>query len=97
MKNEFWFEKALFTWGWFSGTMATGIALLRIADPKMKSHCLEDYALAYLFIALVEISLITFAPMAFVYGYGLYFSLIVLVLFLIILGFSIKKGRLKSK
>ncbi len=97
MKNEFWFEKALFTWGWFSGTMATGIALLRIADPKMKSHCLEDYALAYLFIAPVEISLITFAPMAFVYGYGLYFSLIVLVLFLIILGFSIKKGWLKSK
>jgi len=69
-----WFEKALFTWGWFTGTMAMGIALLRVVDPKMKSRCLDSYALAYLFIAPVEIALITFAPVAFVNGYGLIFS-----------------------
>lgn len=85
LMKECWFEKALFTWGWFTGTMAMGIALLRVVDPKMKSRCLDNYALAYLFIAPVEISLITFAPVAFVNGYGLLFSGICLVSFLVIL------------
>lgn len=79
MMKECWFEKALFSWGWFTGTMAMGIALLRVVDPKMKSRCLDSYALAYLFIAPVEISLITFAPAAFVNGYGLIFAGICLV------------------
>lgn len=79
LMKECWFEKALFTWGWFTGTMAMGIALLRVVDPKMKSRCLDNYALAYLFIAPVEISLITFAPAAFVNGYGLFFAGICLI------------------
>ena len=79
LMKECWFEKAIFTWGWFTGTMAMGIALLRVVDPKMKSRCLDSYALAYLFIAPVEISLITFAPVAFVNGYGLLFSSICLI------------------
>ena len=79
LMKECWFEKALFTWGWFTGTMAMGIALLRVVDPKMKSRCLDNYALAYLFIAPVEISLITFAPVAFTNGYGLIFSSICLI------------------
>lgn len=79
LMKECWFEKALFTWGWFTGTMAMGIALLRVVDPKMKSRCLDSYALAYLFIAPVEIALITFAPVAFVNGYGLIFASICLV------------------
>ena len=82
LMKECWFEKALFTWGWFTGTMAMGIALLRVVDPKMRSRCLDDYALAYLFIAPVEICLITFAPVAFVNGYGLLFSGICLAGFL---------------
>lgn len=82
LMKECWFEKALFTWGWFTGTMAMGIALLRVVDPKMRSRCLDDYALAYLFIAPVEICLITFAPVAFVNGYGLLFSGICLAAFL---------------
>ena len=82
LMKECWFEKALFTWGWFTGTMAMGIALLRVVDPKMRSRCLDDYALAYLFIAPVEICLITFAPVAFVNGYGLLFSALCLATFL---------------
>lgn len=74
LMKECWFEKAIFTWGWFTGTMAMGIALLRVVDPKMRSRCLDSYALAYLFIAPVEISLITFAPVAFLNGYGLLFA-----------------------
>ena len=79
LMKECWFEKALFTWGWFTGTMAMGIALLRVVAPKMKSRCMDSYALAYLFIAPVEIALITFAPVAFVNGYGLLFASICLV------------------
>jgi ESS family glutamate:Na+ symporter len=78
LMKECWFEKAIFTWGWFTGTMAMGIALLRVVDPKMQSRSLDSYALAYLFIAPVEISLITFAPAAFFNGYGLLFSFICL-------------------
>ena len=88
LMKECWFEKALFTWGWFTGTMAMGIALLRVVDPKMRSRCLDDYALAYLFIAPVEICLITFAPVAFVNGYGLLFSGLCLAAFLGIMGLA---------
>ncbi|MBD9093903.1 MAG: sodium:glutamate symporter [Bacteroides oleiciplenus] len=100
LMKECWFEKAIFTWGWFTGTMAMGIALLRVVDPKMRSHCLDSYALAYLFIAPVEISLITFAPVAFLSGYGFLFAGICLVAGLAVLmtaflkGWFIKKQRL---
>jgi ESS family glutamate:Na+ symporter len=90
-----WFEKALFTWGWFTGTMAMGIALLRVVDPEMKSHCLDDYALAYIFIAPIEICLITFAPVAFVNGYGLLFLTVSFLLGLAIMVFSYFKGWLR--
>lgn len=74
LMKDHWFEKAIFTWGWFMGTMAMGIALLRVVDPKMRSRCLDTYAIAYLFIAPIEIALITFAPVAFISGNGLLFS-----------------------
>lgn len=78
LMKDCWFEKALFTWGWCTGTMAMGIALLRVVDPKTRSRCLDTYALAYLFIAPVEIALVTFAPALFKNGYGLIFSLVCL-------------------
>lgn len=95
-KGHCWFEKSLFTWGWFTGTMAMGIALLRTVDPEMRSRCLEDYALAYLFIAPVEISLITFAPILFVSGYGLHFVLATLIAGLGILLFARLRGWLRT-
>ena len=76
MHNTAWFEMSIFTWGWFTGTMAMGIALLRISDPDSKSGCLDDYAYAYLYIAPVEITLVTFAPLLFVQGFGGWFSLV---------------------
>ena len=96
-KGDGWFEKSVFTWGWYTGTMAMGIALLRVVDHEMKSRCLDDYALAYLFIAPVEIALITFAPVAFVNGYGVHFLGIVLVAALIVMGVAGAKGWLKKK
>lgn len=68
--NSYWFERSIFAWGWWTGTMAMGIALLRIVDPKFSSKTMEDYAIAYLPIAPVEILLITFVPIMFVNGMG---------------------------
>lgn len=90
-----WFEKSIFTWGWFTGTMAMGIALLRTVDPEMRSRCLEDYAVAYLFIAPVEIALITFAPIVFIKGMGAYFIALVVLLGLGILAYARLKGWTK--
>lgn len=70
------FEKSIFTWGWFTGTMAMGIALLRITDPDGKSGCLDDYAYAYLYIAPVEIALVSLSPLAFSSGLGWLFTLV---------------------
>lgn len=92
LMRPYWFEKSLFTWGWFTGTMAMGIALLRIADPEMKSKSLEDYALAYLPIAPVEITLVTFAPLAFIYGYGFSFLLVCVAAGFSVLGIARLKG-----
>lgn len=68
--GDYWFEKAIFTWGWFTGTMSLSIVLLRIVDPDMKSGCFDDYAYAYVYVAPLEIVLISLAPIAFYTGYG---------------------------
>ena len=94
--KEYWFEKAMFSWGWFTGTMAMGMALLRIADPESRSHCVDHYGIAYIFIAPVEIALITFAPIIFCSGYGLLFASVATVLGLAIMSYMIYNKR-KSK
>jgi len=60
--KSFWFEKSLFGWGWSTGTVAMGLALLRIVDPELKSKTMDDYALAYIGMVPVEILIITFGP-----------------------------------
>lgn len=89
-----WFEKSVFTWGWFTGTMAMGIALLRITDPEGESRCLDDYAMAYLYIAPVEIALVTLSPVLFVNGQGGWFTLACVLSGAAILLFALKKGWL---
>ncbi len=91
--REAWFEKSIFTWGWFTGTMAMGIALLRITDPDSKSRCLDEYAVAYLYIAPVEIALVSLSPILFHNGLGLWFILACLVAGAGILAFGLKKYK----
>lgn len=40
-----------------------GIALLRIVDPDLKSKTLDDFGLAYIPMAPVEIAVVTFSPL----------------------------------
>ena len=92
MVKQHWFEKSIFAWGWWTGTMAMGIALLRIVDPRSESRSLDDFSMAYLPIAPVEIVLITLVPIAFVSGYGLLFSLACLAISAVILLLAWKMG-----
>ena len=92
LNRKDWFEKSIFAWGWWTGTMAMGIALLRIVDPKQQSKAMDDYALAYLPCAPVEILLITFVPILFASGQGLWLMLGCLVLSLLILLLARRAG-----
>jgi glutamate:Na+ symporter, ESS family len=65
-----WFERGIFTWGWMTGSVPTGIALLRIVDSRHKSGTLEDFGIAFLGVAPVEIILITVVPVAVATGFG---------------------------
>ena len=96
LSRTFWFERTIFAWGWWTGTMAMGIALLRIVDPKQASKAMDDYAMAYLPIAPVEILLITFVPILFVNGLGLWLLLACLLLSILIILLSIKMGWWKK-
>lgn len=57
-----WVEVGLFSWGWMTGTVAMGILLLRIVDPKAKSTVLDDYAIAYVPGSVVDIILVSLIP-----------------------------------
>ncbi len=92
LSKTYWFERSIFAWGWWTGTMAMGIALIRIVDPKLLSKAMDDYALAYLPIAPVEILLITFVPVLFINGFGMELMLGCLVLSLIIILLAHKMG-----
>lgn len=49
---------------------ATGIALLRIIDPKNKSKTVEEFGLAYVGFAPVEIAMAIVAPVLIIQGFG---------------------------
>lgn len=67
--RELWFEKALFTWGWVTGVMAIALALLRVVDPRNESKILDPFAVAYLFVAPLEVGLVAFAPLLIAQGF----------------------------
>ncbi|MDD4656155.1 MAG: sodium/glutamate symporter, partial [Bacteroidales bacterium] len=90
--KSYWFERSIFAWGWWTGTMAMGIALIRIVDPKLESKAMDDYALAYLPIAPVEILIITFVPMLFINGLGIWLLVACLVASALIILLAKKMG-----
>ncbi|QIZ75453.1 sodium/glutamate symporter [Ferrimonas lipolytica] len=63
-----WFEKAIFSWGWLTGTVGMGIALLRIADPKMRSKVLDDYAIAYVPGSITDLIIVSMVPILMMQG-----------------------------
>jgi ESS family glutamate:Na+ symporter len=60
--HDNWFERSLFVYGWSTGIVATGVLLLRIVDPRLRSRTLDDYGFACLAISPLEILLLTTLP-----------------------------------
>jgi ESS family glutamate:Na+ symporter len=60
--HNFWFERSIFCYGWNTGVVAMGVTLLRVVDPDFKTGTLEDYGVAYVFIAIIEIAVVTVVP-----------------------------------
>lgn len=63
-----WFERAVFSWGWATASVATGIAVLKIVDPEMRSGTLEEFGMAYVGFAPFEIAAAILAPIAIIAG-----------------------------
>jgi len=55
---------------WTTRPTATGIALLRIVDPKNKSKTVEEFGLAYVGFAPVEIAVAIVARVLIIQGFG---------------------------
>ena len=67
--GENWLERGVFGWGWATAAVATGIALLKMVDPKLKSGTLNEYGVAYVGFAPFEIGMTILAPIAIIAGF----------------------------
>ena len=83
-----WLERGIFSWGWATAAVATGIALLKMVDPKQKSGTLNEYGLAYVGFAPFEIGMTILAPIAVLAGFTAGFGWITLLVALVILGMA---------
>ena len=88
MFRDFWFEKGLFVYGWNTGTVGIGIALLRVVDPRQRSRALADFGLAYLGISFAAIAIIVALPQLVVRGYTTYSAAALAAGFLVCLALS---------
>lgn len=67
--GENWLERGIFGWGWATAAVATGIALLKMVDPKLKSGTLNEYGVAYVGFAPFEIGMTILAPISIIAGF----------------------------
>lgn len=81
-----WLERGIFSWGWGTAAVATGIALLKMVDPKQKSGTLNEYGLAYVGFAPFEIAMTIFAPIAVLAGFTAGFGWIALLIAVVVMG-----------
>lgn len=88
MLGQDWFEKAVFSWGWMTGTAAMGILLLRVADPQLKSKVLDDYAIAYVPGSVVDVLMISLMPVLVINGYALHALAGMVIYLAVIIGLS---------
>ncbi|MFK4785163.1 sodium/glutamate symporter [Fusobacterium sp. MFO224] len=57
-----WFERNMMSWGHATGVTATGILLLRVVDPELKSRGIEDAGIADIFNRPIIIALQVIPP-----------------------------------
>lgn len=95
--HQNWFENGIFGFGWSTGTVAMGVALLRIVDPDSDSTTLDDYALGYAGMVPVEVAIITFGPLLIIAGAGLPFMIGLLVSWVVLFLLCKRAGWFVSK
>lgn len=78
--RNYWFERGIYIFGMSTGVLATGVILLRIADPEFESGVLEDFGFAWIFLSIMDMLLVSFAPIFVLNGLGVVFGLALLVL-----------------
>lgn len=78
--RDHWYERSLYIFGMSSGVMATGVILLRIVDPDFRTGVLEDFGVAWIFMSVVDLLIVSLAPALVTSGYGLLFGICLLVL-----------------
>ncbi|BCB33349.1 sodium:glutamate symporter [Corynebacterium glutamicum] len=86
--GEKWLERAIFGWGWATAAVATGIALLKIVDPKLKSGTLNEYGVAYIGFAPFEIGMTIIAPIAVLAGFTMGLGWASLIVAIVIFGLA---------
>ena len=102
--HNYWFERGIFVFGWTTGVVAMGVTLLRIVDPNFQSKTLEDYGIAYVFISMIELAIVSILPsvvaMGFISGstrYTLIPGAAMLAISLLLLLFTVRTYGLQSK
>lgn len=86
-------EQSVFSFGWQTGTVPMGIALLRIVDPQMRSKTLDYYGLAYIPINLGDIVLMAFLPALVIVGFAWPLAIGLTVAALAIYAFALRLNR----
>ncbi|AKK11938.1 sodium/glutamate symporter [Corynebacterium uterequi] len=92
-----WLERGIFGWGWATAALATGIALLKMVDPKLKSGTLNEYGVAYVGFAPFEIGMTILAPIAVLAGITAIFGWVTLAIAVAVLGSAVVLGWLPGK
>ena len=91
--KEHWFESGIFTYGWNTGTIAFGVALLRIVDKRSDSKVLSDYGVAYVAIGPLEAILYTMVLAALATGQLLALGVLLVALALIMVFAAVRLSR----
>ena len=90
--GENWLERGIFGWGWATAAVATGIALLKMVDPKLKSGTLNEYGVAYVGFAPFEIGMTILAPIVIIAGFTTAFGWVsfLIAVAVVVVAFALK-------
>ena len=94
-----WLERGLFGWGWATAAVATGIALLKMVDPNLKSGTLNEYGVAYVGFAPFEIGMTILAPIAVIAGFttGFGWAAFAIAIAVVVVAFALKWVPVKGE
>lgn len=73
--RSYWFERGIYIFGMSTGVLATGVILLRVADPEFETGVLEDFGFAWIFLSIMDMLLVTFSPLLVLNGSGLIYGI----------------------